>query len=145
MKKISQWLTATHPQFSKLLRHTEVIRSLSAALESLDLFSAHPHEYRILRFAQGIVYISVSTPAFATQLRHSSPRILRALQDDLPTLELRALHYKVAATPAFTEATICYAKQAPIPLSATTREKISRLAEQIDAENLKMAVQKLLQ
>lgn len=134
-----------HPQFSKLLHHTEVIRKLSTALESLDLFSAHPQDYHVLRFSQGIVYISVATAAFATQLRHSSPRILRALQHSLPTLELHALQYKVAATPAFTQATICYEKQAPIPLSATTREKISRLAEQISSENLKMAVQKLLQ
>ncbi|MCD8500105.1 MAG: DUF721 domain-containing protein, partial [Gammaproteobacteria bacterium] len=65
-------------------------------MASIDLFQNNPEHYRVLKFSQGIVYLSVSTSAFATQLRYQSTRILEKLKNSIINVTFHAIQCKVS-------------------------------------------------
>lgn len=143
MKKITQLINEAHPHLSKLTMSRDVIEKTKKALGNLDLFKKNSRDYRITKFSQGILYVSVSTAAFATKIRHSSPLLLSTLQQNLPEITFHAIQCKVISFPTKTQETLIYPNSRPIPLNKKTQEKIIQLSKRIHSEELQVALRKL--
>ncbi|MCD8542731.1 MAG: DUF721 domain-containing protein [Gammaproteobacteria bacterium] len=74
MHKISDIMIHSPNRLAKMIADHDHIAHIKKAMASIDLFQNNPEHYRVLKFSQGIVYLSVSTSAFATQLRYQSTR-----------------------------------------------------------------------
>ena len=113
-------------------------------LVQLSFFKAYLDSYRLTKFSQGILYLSVSSAALATQLRHATPQILRELQEKLPEMSMMAIQCKVSIfSAAPTQKTSVYQKLKTKKIGEKTKLKLSELSETISSEELREALKKL--
>lgn len=144
MKKITQLINETHPHLSKLMMGKECIGKIKNALEKIELFAQNPNDYRVIKFSQGILYLSVSTAAFATQLRHTSSLLLSILQRQLPEISFNAIQCKVSTTISTSSNETVYQKNKLKVISAKIKMKLSQLSEKVDSKELGKALKKLV-
>lgn len=143
MQKVSLIISNANPQLSKLVTSEGMLKKIKDELEQLSLFTLHREAYRLIKFAQGILYISVSSSALATQLRYTTPEILRQLQEKLPEVNLFAIQCKVSAFTAPTKKAPLYRKSKTKNISDKTRAGLSKLSEKIDSQELSEALKRL--
>lgn len=145
MKKISDIMSHTNVQLSKLMSMESMLKKIKHELAQLHFFKSYPEAYRVIKFSQGILYLSVCSAALATQFRHTTPHILRELQEKLPDIEFNSIQCKVSGFPTSTEVKSEYKKRKPKEISLKTREKLSQLSNHINSDALKEALKKLVQ
>ena len=143
MKKISQIIGGANEQLSKLITVESALKKLRDELVVLSIFEANPDAYRVTKFAQGILYLSVSSSAFSTQFRYVAPSILKTLQSKLPDIQLFAIQCKVSSFSEPEKKAALYRKQKTKDISEKTRAKLSKLSETISSEPLREALKKL--
>ncbi len=143
MQKISNIILDTQPRLSKLMQGQELIEKIKQTLQKIDLFTKHKQHYRVIKYSQSIVYLSVSTAAFATQIRHSSVIFLQTLRREIPEIEFNAIQCKVSVTPIKSTKEITYEKNKARIISTKIKNKLMALAENIHAEELSEALKKL--
>ena len=144
MKKITQFINETHPHLSRLITGKDAMRKIKNSLEKMDLFATHPKEFSMMKFSQGIVYLNVTTAAFATKIRHSTSMILQNLKNNMPELEFNAIQCKVNTINVIPMKETVYQKNKPTRITEKTKMKLSRLSEKINSKELKSALKKLV-
>lgn len=144
MKKITQFINETHPRLSNLMVSNEIIETIKNTLKKIDVFAQHPNDYRITKFSQGILYLSVSTAAFATQIRYSSSMILQSLINNIPDVEFNAIQCKVSTFSTPMQNTSVYQKLKTKKISEKTKTGLSKLSEAVDSEALKEALKRFI-
>lgn len=145
MKKVSQIISSTNEQLSTLVSTESMLTKIKQALIQLSFFKAYLESYKLIKFSQGILYLSVSSAALATQLRHATPQILRELQEKLPEMNVMAIQCKVSAFSAPpTQKISVYQKLKTKKISEKTRAGLSKLSETIDSKELSDALKKLM-
>lgn len=144
MHKISNIILDTQPRLSKLMREHDVIEKIKGVLQEIELFKKHADHYRVIKYAQSILYLSVSTAAFATQIRYSSAMILQSLRNKMSNIEFNALQCKVSTTEAKITQEPTYRKNKAKPMSAKIKNRLMQLSEKIDTEKLSEALKKLV-
>ncbi|MES2204886.1 MAG: DciA family protein [Pseudomonadota bacterium] len=146
MKKVSQIISSTNEQLSKLVSTEGMLVKIKHELVQLSFFKTYSEFYRLTKFSQGILYLSVSSAALATQLRHATPQILRVLQEKLPEMNVMAVQCKVSAfTKAPTQKISVYQKLKTKKISEKTKAGLEKLSETIDSKNLSDALKRLVQ
>lgn len=143
MKKISQIIGGANEQLSKLITVESALKKLRDELVALSIFEANSEAYRVTKFTQGILYLSVSNSAFATQVRHITPSVLKTLQSKLPDIQLFAIQCKVSSFSEPEKKAALYRKHKTKDISEKTRAKLSKLSETINSEPLRVALKKL--
>lgn len=143
MKKVSQIISSTNEQLSKLLSTEKILTKIKHELIQLNFFENHPESYQLTKFSQGILYLSVSSSALATQLRYATPQILRELQEKLPEINLMSLQCKVSVFFTPTQKASVYQKLKTKKISEKTKLKLSELSNNISSEELKEALKRL--
>ncbi len=144
MKKVSQIISSTNEQLSKLVSTEGLLTKIKHELVQLSFFKTYSDSYRLTKFSQGILYLSVSSAALATQLRHATPQILRELQEKLPEMCVMAIQCKVSAfSAAPTQKTSVYQKLKTKKISEKTRAELSKLSDKIDSQELSDALRRL--
>ena len=144
MKRVSQIISSTHEQLSKLVSTEGLLTKIKYELVQLSFFKTYSDSYRLTKFAQGILYLSVSSAALATQLRHATPQILRELQEKLPEMNVMAIQCKVSTFSTPTQKTNVYQKLKTKKISEKTRAGLSKLSDTIDSKELSDALKKLV-
>jgi len=143
VKKVSQIIRNTDGQLSRLMTTENTLVKIKNELAKVSIFETHCNDYRLIKFSQGILYLSVSTPAFAMQLRHTTPQIMRELQDKLPEIGLVSIQCKVSTFSAPTLKPSVYKKIKTKVISDRTRTKLTKLSETIGSEELSKALKRL--
>lgn len=144
MHKISDIIINTQSKLSKLMASQNNMVKITHALLKIELFKKHAGHYRIIKFYQGILYLSVSTPALAMQIRHLSQMTLLTLQRDLPEIQFNAIQCKVSLNFSTIKETSVYEKNKPKALSRKTKTELAKLSEKIDSVELSAALKKLV-
>lgn len=143
MKKVFQIISGANEHLSKLVASESALKKIKDELEQLSIFSKHRDAYRLIKFSQGILYLSVSSSALATQLRHTTPEILRQLQNKLPDISLFSIQCKVSTFSAPIQKTPTYRKSKTKNMSEKTKTGLSKLSETISSEELREALKRL--
>ena len=143
MKKVSQIISSTNEQLSKLVSTESILTKIKQELLQLSFFKAYIESYRLIKFSQGILYLSVSSAALATQLRHATPQIMRELQEKLPDIGLESIQCKVSTFSAPVQKTGVYQKLKTKNISEKTKTKLSELSNTIRSEELREALKRL--
>lgn len=144
MKKITQLISEAHPSLSRLMTGQGNFKKIKHVLEKIELLAKYPSDYRVIKFSQGILYLSVSSAALATQVRYSASMILQGLRNDLPDTEFNAIQCKVSASPLSIIQEPLYRKNKAKMISTKTKTRLSQLSEKIDSNELKNALKKLV-
>ena len=144
MHRISDIISNTEPRLSKLMQGQDVIEKIKTVLQEIDILKQNTTHYKIVKFSQGILHFSISSPAFATQIRHSSIMILRNLRNKLPNIQFNAIQCGVTATVSTSRKETPYRKNKPKTLSEKTKVKLTYLSERIDSTELSAALKKLV-
>jgi len=144
VKKVSQIISSSNEQLSKLVSTEGILTKIKHELVQLSFFKTHPESYRLVKFSQGILYVSVSSAALATQLRHTTPQILRELQEKLPEINVMAIQCKVSTFSTPTQKASVYQKLKTKKISDRTRAGLSKLSEMVDSKDLSDALKKLV-
>ena len=144
MKKVSQIISSTNEQLSKLVSTEGMLTKIKQELILLSFFKDYLESYRLTKFSQGILYLSVSSAALATQLRYATPQIMRELQEKLPEIGLVSIQCKVSALAAPVQNKSSYRNSKTKGISEKTRTKISELSETISSKELGEALKRLV-
>lgn len=145
MKKVSQIISSSNEQLSKLVSTEGILTKIKHELVQLSFFKTHPESYRLVKFSQGILYLSVSSAALATQLRHKTPQVLRELQEKLPEMNVMAIQCKVSTFSTSMQKASIYQKLKTKKISEKTKAGLSKLSETIDSKELSDSLQRLVQ
>jgi len=143
VKTVSQIICHSTEQLSKLVSNENMLTKIKHELTKMSFFKAHSDFYRLIKFSQSILYLSVSNAALATQLRHATPQILRELQEKLPDIDLKAIQCKVGILTAPIQKENVYQKLKTKKMSEKTRIKLSELSKTISSESLREALKRL--
>ncbi|MBP9727425.1 MAG: DUF721 domain-containing protein [Gammaproteobacteria bacterium] len=144
MKKVSQIISSTNEQLSKLVTAEGKLRELKHELTQVSFLKAHYDAYKIIKFSQGILYLSTSSAALATQLRYAIPEIMRGLQNKLPNVGLVSIQCKVSTFTQPKQPSSIYKKSQVKIISQKTRAKISNLSETVSSKELSDALKRLV-
>ncbi len=144
MKKVSHIISSTNEQLSKLVTAESKLREIKHELAQVSFLKAYYDTYKIIKFSQGILYLSTSSAALATQLRYAIPEIMRGLQDKLPNVGLVSIQCKVSTFTQPKQPSSIYKKSKAKIISQKTRAKISNLSETVSSKELSDALKRLV-
>ena len=143
MKKVSHIISSTNEQLSKLVTAEGKLREIKHELAQASFLKTHCDAYRVIKFSQGILYLSTSSAALATQLRYAIPEIMRGLQDKLPNVGLASIQCKVSTFTQPKQQPNVYQKSKTKNISEKTRTGLLRLSEKTSSEGLREALKRL--
>lgn len=143
MKTVSQIISHSTEQLSKLVSNESILTKIKHELTKMSFFRTYSDSYRLTKFSQGILYLTVSSAALATQLRHATPQILRELQEKLPDIDLKAIQCKVGILIAPIQKENVYQKLKTKKMSEKTKARLSELSKTISSESLREALKRL--
>ncbi len=144
MHKISDIIINTQNQLSKIVADQSAIAKIKNSLHAIEIFKQNSAHYRVAKFSQGILYLSVSSAAFATQIRHHSSAILQTLQKKLANIQFNAIQCKVSTFTSTAQTAVAHQHNKTKPLNTSTKKKILTLSEKIHSESLKRALEALI-
>lgn len=143
MKTVYEIISHSTEQLSKLVSNESTLTKIKHELTKMSFFRAYSDAYRLTKFSQGILYLTVSSAALATQLRHTTPQILRELQEKLPDIDLKAIQCKVGTFSAPIQKDTVYQKPTTKKISEKAKAKLTELSEKITSPALRDALKKI--
>lgn len=139
-KNITHIISGMNNKISALARKGKNIGTLDQRLQKC-LPANLTNTVKAYDFYQGIIKVSVPNASIATQLRNSSPSILKKLNDNGSFDKYISIQCKIQEKPGQNS---CPAKKITAnTIPSSSREKLNKLSAQIADPNLASAIKKL--
>lgn len=144
MKKVSNIIIDTQPRLAKLINQKNIIDIIKTELNKIDLFNNNSDYYRFIKFSQGLIYLSTTSSALATQIRHSSSIILNHLRQAISNIEFHAIQCQIhlSSFSPCKQASL-YKKNQPKAINPVSKKALINLSKHINESNLKEALERL--
>lgn len=130
-------------RLAKMIADHDHIAQIKNAVQLIDLFKNNPQEYRVVKFSQGIVYLTVSTSAFATQIRYQSTRILETLKNNITNVTFHAIQCKVSLLTSNPKISSMTKKNRAKKISGASQQRLLTLSKKINSPSLSEALLRL--
>lgn len=139
-KNITQIIGGMNNKISALARKSKNIDQLDQRLKKC-LPTNLANTVKAYDFYQGIIKVSVPNASIATQLRNSSPSILKKLNDSGSFDKYISIQCKIHEKP--NQSSCPSQKVKAKTISSASREKLNKLSEEVTDQNLSRAIKKL--